>query len=63
MAEKDTTVLPIHAKKLIAAFKKYDVTYTFIDYPNSNHLLIDDPKSRDRYKQVSPEYLHKAFGY
>lgn len=60
---KDPLVRPRHSEKLVAAFKERGVEHTAIEFPNSGHGLDADPASRDRYRQVTLEYLRRAFGY
>jgi uncharacterized protein (TIGR03066 family) len=61
--DKDDIVLPIHAKKLAETLEKHGVKHEYVTYPNSGHFLDSDPERRDRFRQLSLEYLREVFGY
>lgn len=46
---------------LIDALKKYDVSYEYIEFPNSNHLLYGDMDKMQEFIDKSLEYCEKYF--
>lgn len=58
---KDHLVPPQNRNLLIQALSKAGVSFTDIFFPNSNHLLADDPASRDAYHQAFLSYAQKYF--
>lgn len=59
---KDTTVIPLHGKKLKEALEQNKVPHLWIDYPNSTHVLAEDPdvplKYHQAVKQFARDYFH-----
>lgn len=48
---------------LFAALERYHVPYDYVEYPNSNHGLYDDPKSQKEFLEKLDEYCERYFTY
>lgn len=60
---KDSVVGTKQHIVLIEKLEQYHIPYTFIAYPNSDHVLISDPDSRDAWHEAVLEYARTYFGY
>ena len=60
---KDNLVPPRNRELLLEALTKADVSHTDIFFPNSNHLLADDPESREAYHQALLSYAQRYFNF
>ncbi|MDO5309194.1 MAG: alpha/beta hydrolase [Planctomycetia bacterium] len=60
-APTDQFVPPRLKDLLIEKFKKYNLPYAFINFPNSNHFLDDDPDKKVEYHLTTEEYIKKYF--
>lgn len=58
---RDTLVAPIHGQKLEEALKKNKVPHQVIIFPNSGHILSQDPKMLFRFHMWVLEYCKKYF--
>lgn len=55
--KKDTTVPYSNAVTLDAALSALGVKHDFVAYPNSDHLLKDDPKCKKQAEKLTAEYI------
>ena len=46
---------------LFEALEKYHVPYDYVEYPNSNHALYDDPKAQREFLKKLDEYCVRYF--
>ena len=60
---KDNLVPPRNRELLLEALTKAGVNHTDIFFPNSNHLLADDPEPREAYHQALLSYAQRYFGF
>ncbi|MGN1142348.1 MAG: alpha/beta hydrolase [Oliverpabstia sp.] len=60
---KDKVVPPALKFKLFEAFEEYGVSYDYIEFPNSNHIMYSDPDKQEEYITKVMEYCDKYFGY
>ncbi len=58
---KDWLVPSTHAAKIREALELHHVPHVFILYPNSGHMLCDDPDCAKQYRQTILEYCRKYF--
>lgn len=58
---KDTTVPPIHGEKLKEALEKNQVPLEWIVYPNSSHLLAEDPDYTVKYYEEVKKFARQHF--
>ena len=61
MVEKDELVPATHAAKIREALEMHHVPHVFILYPNSGHMLCDDPDCAKQYRQSILEYCRRYF--
>ena len=47
------------AKRLTDAFDRYGVEYDYVEFPNSGHMLENDPEKMDLFFAKLDEYLDK----
>ncbi|MBQ9121135.1 MAG: prolyl oligopeptidase family serine peptidase [Clostridia bacterium] len=58
---KDKVVPTGLKEQLIQAFNEYDVTYKFIEFPNSGHTMALDKDKTQAYFEAVEEYLKLYF--
>lgn len=58
---KDELVPATHAAKIREALETHHVPHVFILYPNSGHMLCDDPDCAKQYRQAILEFCRKYF--
>ncbi len=56
---QDKTVPFECAKRLTDAFDRYGVEYDYVEFPNSGHMLENDPEKMDLFFAKLDEYLDK----
>ena len=61
--EKDGTVHPMHPQEIDSLYKAYNIPHVLMMFPNSGHLLADDPDYSQRYIAEVKKYCKKYFGY
>ena len=59
--QKDMIVPYAGTMALIEKLKQYNVEYSFVDYPNSNHTLESDPDSHKQYHSEMLAFCRKYF--
>lgn len=62
-AGKDNLVPPRNRELLLEALTKAGVSHADIFFPNSNHLLADDPEAREAYHQTLLSYAQRYFDF
>lgn len=58
---RDKTVPARLKYHLFAALERYHIPYDYVEYPNSNHGLYDDPKSQKEFLRKLDEYCAHYF--
>ena len=53
---KDDLVKPIHRDELARALEEHHVPNVRVDFPNSNHMLWDDPDSTVTFRKAVLQY-------
>ena len=53
---KDDLVKPIHRDELAKALEEHHVPNVRVDFPNSNHMLWDDPDSTETFRKAVLQY-------
>ncbi|MBR2962614.1 MAG: prolyl oligopeptidase family serine peptidase, partial [Lentisphaeria bacterium] len=56
---KDDLVKPIHRDELAKALETHHVPNVRVDFPNSNHMLWDDPDSTETFRKAVLQYCDK----
>ncbi len=56
---KDDLVKPIHRDELAKALEAHHVPNVRVDFPNSNHMLWDDPDSTETFRKAVLQYCDK----
>ena len=60
---QDTVVPTGNASAMKKALEESGIEYTYIEYPNSNHLLQQDADSTAKYDKAVKDYALRYFGY
>ena len=58
---KDTVVPPKQKFLLFEQFDRYGVPYDYIEFPNSDHSMLSDPKQQELFIEKSLEYCELYF--
>lgn len=58
---KDTTVPPIHGEKLKEALELNHVPYEWIVFPNSSHMMAEDPDYTVKYYEEVKKFARQHF--
>lgn len=60
---RDVQLDPAQPKLLAETLEQAGVPYIYVEFPNSNHGLYDDPECREEYNQNVLKFAKKYFGY
>ena len=58
---KDNVVPPNLRYFLLEKLEEYNVPYTYIEFPNSGHGMLNDPDKTVEYVEKVTEYLERYF--